>query len=264
MLKLTLKSFILLFILLVTGVLLSGCQSMGDFSGFFERSTASLANFFKTEPPRKQPIIKVEASAPQIVAEEKKDVYQLQVVRSGEPLDSFQVADTAYAQETTDFGFPPISSLVPTNYHEPVTIYMPGGKLISTYQLHQELTGQGKNRLTVINVLEGETSEAIPGSIWLSGAGAYGRITDATQRQLDQQLDFITGNDKQAKLVFYCASVICWSSFNAALRAVNLGYRNVHWYRGGLKAWYEAGLPTTPTRDDLWPAAPGGQELAQP
>ena len=26
----------------------------------------------------------------------------------------------------------------------------------------------------------------------------------------------------------------CWGSYNAALRAINMGFRNVHWYRGGI------------------------------
>jgi rhodanese-related sulfurtransferase len=31
-------------------------------------------------------------------------------------------------------------------------------------------------------------------------------------------------------------------SYNAALRAVNLGYTQVFWYRGGIEAWQLAGL----------------------
>jgi rhodanese-related sulfurtransferase len=30
-------------------------------------------------------------------------------------------------------------------------------------------------------------------------------------------------------------------SYNAALRAINLGYRNVLWYRGGVEAWKAGG-----------------------
>jgi PQQ-dependent catabolism-associated CXXCW motif protein len=237
---------------------------MPDFSNFFDRSKLTLANFFNSDRQvNKIPVVKVQtADVKQIQKEEKKPEYDLQVVRSEAPLESFTIEEKPYADETTNFGFPPISSLIPTNYHEPVTIYMPGGKLISTYELHQALIG--KQKPIVINALGGEASEAIAGSIWLSGAGAYGRITDNTQKQLAQHLDTITGGDKQKALVFYCAGVTCWSSFNAAVRAVNLGYRNVHWYRGGLASWYEAGLPTTATKDDRWPVLAQGQALASP
>ncbi len=46
----------------------------------------------------------------------------------------------------------------------------------------------------------------------------------------------------------------CWVSYNAALRAINAGYTNVLWYRGGIEAWKAAGLPTL---------APGRGALAQ-
>jgi len=32
----------------------------------------------------------------------------------------------------------------------------------------------------------------------------------------------------------------CRESYNAALRAMQLGYRNVLWYRGGLSSWMAA------------------------
>lgn len=45
-------------------------------------------------------------------------------------------------------------------------------------------------------------------------------------------------------VVFYCASSSCWLSVNAAMRARQLGYTQVKWYRGGIQAWMQAGLPT--------------------
>jgi rhodanese-related sulfurtransferase len=38
-------------------------------------------------------------------------------------------------------------------------------------------------------------------------------------------------------MVFFCANVRCWLSYNASLRAVRLGYTGVRWYRGGIEAW---------------------------
>lgn len=45
-------------------------------------------------------------------------------------------------------------------------------------------------------------------------------------------------------VVFYCASSECWLSVNAAMRARQQGYTQVIWYRGGMAAWTQAGLPT--------------------
>ena len=36
-------------------------------------------------------------------------------------------------------------------------------------------------------------------------------------------------------------------SYNASLRAIALGYTNVLWYRGGIEAWKQAGLPVQST-----------------
>jgi len=45
-------------------------------------------------------------------------------------------------------------------------------------------------------------------------------------------------------VVFYCASSESWLSVNAAMRARQVGYTQVIWYRGGIHAWMQAGLPT--------------------
>ena len=45
-------------------------------------------------------------------------------------------------------------------------------------------------------------------------------------------------------MIFFCLSAECWLSHNAALRATALGYANILWYRGGIEAWQQAGLPT--------------------
>jgi len=45
-------------------------------------------------------------------------------------------------------------------------------------------------------------------------------------------------------VVFYCASSECWQSVNAVMRARELGYTQAIWYRGGMAAWMQAGLPT--------------------
>ena len=53
-----------------------------------------------------------------------------------------------------------------------------------------------------------------------------------------------TNNNLDAPIGFFCYGAQCWESYNAALRAMRLGYREVLWYRGGLAAWKAAGLPT--------------------
>lgn len=81
----------------------------------------------------------------------------------------------------------------------------------------------------------------IPGGVWLPDTG-YGEITEATQLYLEKGLATATGGDKAKPLVFYCLAN-CWMSWNAAKRALTLGYTNVLWYPEGTDGWTAAKHP---------------------
>ncbi|MNP48229.1 molybdopterin biosynthesis protein MoeB [compost metagenome] len=49
--------------------------------------------------------------------------------------------------------------------------------------------------------------------------------------------------DKSREIVVYCHHSQCWLAYNAALRLIALGYKNVHWMRDGITGWIETGLP---------------------
>ncbi len=74
----------------------------------------------------------------------------------------------------------------------------------------------------------------------MPGAGDPGTFRDRLQRRLSSVLSQLTSQDTDRALVFLCQGAKCWESYNAALRAMQLGYRNVLWYRGGLSAWIAA------------------------
>lgn len=86
----------------------------------------------------------------------------------------------------------------------------------------------------------------VPGAFALLGAGAS--FDDATQEAAVHQrfegLVRAAAPDPEQPLVFYGGARSGWLSANAALRAVQAGYTQVYWYRGGLPAWTAAGLPT--------------------
>ncbi len=50
--------------------------------------------------------------------------------------------------------------------------------------------------------------------------------------------------DKNAPIVFFCNAGECWKSYKASVLAVDAGYKNVNWLRGGMPEWTAAGLPT--------------------
>jgi PQQ-dependent catabolism-associated CXXCW motif protein len=83
--------------------------------------------------------------------------------------------------------------------------------------------------------------EDIPGSIWLPDTG-YGALAPAMQTYFLDGLQLATSKDRNRTLIFYCLAD-CWQSWNAAKRALALGYTHVDWYRDGTDGWQRAGLP---------------------
>lgn len=83
--------------------------------------------------------------------------------------------------------------------------------------------------------------ESIPGAVWLANVG-YGVVPPAMQDYFTSHLDTLTGSDKSRPLVFFCLRD-CWMSWNAAKRALEMGYTNVTWFPDGVDGWREAEMP---------------------
>ena len=86
----------------------------------------------------------------------------------------------------------------------------------------------------------------IPGSIWLPDTG-FGAINPAMEEYFRTNLGRAAGADRSKTLVFYCLKD-CWMSWNAAKRAVTIGYPHVAWYPDGTDGWTAAGLPVEPVK----------------
>ena len=86
----------------------------------------------------------------------------------------------------------------------------------------------------------------IPGAMNLIGAGLMyeDTKTEADYAERFRKMMLAAAPDMNQPVVFYCASSECWLSVNAAMRAREVGYTQVAWYRGGIAAWTLAGLPT--------------------
>jgi PQQ-dependent catabolism-associated CXXCW motif protein len=156
------------------------------------------------------------------------------------------------ADEDRDWGVAPQSALRPSPYTAPTPLEVPGARLVRTDELRRFLGGAGNPLL--IDVASGEGHMTLAGALWWPGAGRGENFLDATQRDLAIRLAQATAGDKAAPLAFFCVNAQCWLSYNASLRAVALGYTRVLWYRGGLEAWRQAGLPLGRVREP-WAAA---------
>jgi PQQ-dependent catabolism-associated CXXCW motif protein len=154
----------------------------------------------------------------------------------------------AKAGEDADFGVPAQSMLRHGELHAPTPRAIPGGGTILTAALRERLRGAADERPLLFDVLGGEPHHSLPGAIWLPGAGRGESFEDAVQAQLGRLLQAATKGSFERPLVFFCQGPHCWLSYNAALRALRLGYREVHWYRGGIEAWLAAGEALAPLR----------------
>lgn len=155
-----------------------------------------------------------------------------------QPPRAAQAGDSA--GEAQDFGVAPTAQLRPSDQlGGPTPTSIPGGKVIATRQLAQLLQG-GQGGPMLLHAYA--SMEHLPGAIAVMPAAQGGTFEDEVQRGFGQYLQQATGGDTSRMLVFYCGGPRCWGSYNASLRAIRLGYRNVHWYRGGLEAWRQAGL----------------------
>ncbi len=143
--------------------------------------------------------------------------------------------------ERQDFGVPPTKQLHAGPMHGPTPTSLPGGQIITTKGLVALVQGR-QAPFIVFDVLgqQDMLPNAVPAA-WLAQAGSF---NDAVQQQANQLFAQHTQGRKDTALIFYCLSRECWMSYNAALRAIHAGYKNVLWYRGGLDAWNFAGLPT--------------------
>ena len=146
--------------------------------------------------------------------------------------------------ERQDLGVPATRQLHTGAMHGATPTTLPGGQVITTRGLVELMQGRQVPYL-IFDVLGGR--ETLPGAIPAVQASYAGSFDDRISQQMGDFLERMTKGNRQMPLVFYCLSRECWMSYNAALRAINLGYTNVLWYRGGLEAWAQAGGSTVPT-----------------
>ncbi len=146
------------------------------------------------------------------------------------------------------------------NYRAPVPTTLKGARVIDTARAYEMWRD---NKAAFIDALpqaprpEGLPKDAvwrdkprfdIPGSLWLPDTG-YGALSDKTQAYFEKGLVKASGGDKQKPLVFYCLEN-CWMSWNAARRALTMGYAKVYWYPEGTDGWYDAGHPLEARKAD--------------
>jgi PQQ-dependent catabolism-associated CXXCW motif protein len=155
-------------------------------------------------------------------------------------------ACAAQANEIGNYGVLPQATLWVGDPHAPTPLTVPGAKTVTTPELRKRLREEPPPIL--IDVLGSDGHRTLPGAVWLPGAGRGESFEDEVQSRLARALADLTAGDPTRTLVFYCQSPLCWLSYNAALRALRLGYADVLWYRGGIQYWGASGGALEPPK----------------
>ena len=159
------------------------------------------------------------------------------------------VAAETFAEEDRSWGIAPTEQYRVKDYHGPTPDSVPGARVVRTMELKAML--EREPRPFLIDVLSGPPHRTLRGALWLHNGG-LGDFDAAEEKRFQDALALVSGHDKTRELVFFCSGARCWLSYNASMRAARAGYANVYWYRGGIEAWREAGLPMQTTDNFQW------------
>lgn len=148
------------------------------------------------------------------------------------------------------------------HYRSPTPACVPNGITLQTSELQKLIAAEKPVLIDVLAVylreeegfgatwLVNEPHESLPNSVWLPNVG-YGQLEPKLETWFKAQLEQLTEHDLTKSLVFYCVAD-CWMSWNSVQRVRDYGYKRVYWYKDGIDAWKEAGLPLVKTEPMPW------------
>ncbi len=115
---------------------------------------------------------------------------------------------------------------------------LPGAKVVTAAEV-QQLLAQGAVVVDTRNEKEFK-QKRIPGAVFVPYHEKS--LKDVAY---DAKLDDFSGLDKldpSKPTVFHCNGAECWKSYKASKAAVEKGFKQVYWFRGGMPEWEAAGL----------------------
>jgi PQQ-dependent catabolism-associated CXXCW motif protein len=152
-------------------------------------------------------------------------------------------ADRGFASELVDQGVQPRTELE-SNVGTMTPLMIPVGQRVTTAEV-QRMIGTSPQPL-LVDVLADPHARTLQSAVYIPAGGTPGNFQDGNQTQFTQQLAQALAGDTARPIIFFCQGPVCWESYNAMLRANAEGYSRIYWYRGGIAAWSEAGLPMGP------------------
>ncbi|MBI5025601.1 MAG: rhodanese-like domain-containing protein [Nitrospirae bacterium] len=115
-----------------------------------------------------------------------------------------------------------------------------GAKIISAEECKKLLAGKAKV-FDVRNELEYSEGH-VPGAVGLPYKEKSEKSVNFDPGVDKLDLSKLPG-DKNTPIIFYCNGERCWKSYKSSVAAMKAGYKNVHWFRGGIPEWTAKGFP---------------------
>jgi rhodanese-related sulfurtransferase len=153
-----------------------------------------------------------------------------------------------HADGDADFGVP-MDGVLHGNIAGYTPKDAPGATTIRTIELSRLLA---TSRPIIIDTMSYTWGQSIPGAVGLKFAGLGGSFTDTAQARLGSKMRDLTSGDLNRPIVAVGWNSERFDGRNLALRLVELGYKQVYWYRGGREAWEVAALPETDLAVQDW------------
>ena len=156
-----------------------------------------------------------------------------------------------HGAEDTDHGVKPVDRVYAGNMKSDTPTSLPGATVINTGQLLRMM--QTDPNIAIIDVGYRRGTNSVPYAMfWRNMGKGKEKAGEQTNEERMARMDFLLKQimwaTPERPVIFlsgpYKGKDRPWLSYNAALRAVKLGYSNIFWYRGGQLAWKDAGLPT--------------------
>jgi hypothetical protein len=143
-----------------------------------------------------------------------------------------------YAGETNQTNIPPPADPV-KDLTGPTPMTIAGAKVLSTWDLWDAFAHNTLGGIILVDVGTDPHTTSIPTANRLPTAG-IGIMDKTAMDNLWQALSKLTGSNFDTPIIFFGRDYKDWSGYNAALRAIDMGYDRVYWYRGGIASWKEA------------------------
>ena len=148
-----------------------------------------------------------------------------------------------FAQEDRDFGTRPTRYLEVPRSTKALPLSVPGVTTVTTLEL-RDLLERDKN-VVLVDAFNNAEHMTLPGAYWRPDLGEV-RPGAFPLAEMTKVMEEITMRNRERPIVVFERSASWgWYGYNAALRLVGMGYTNVHWYRGGIDAWFDAGFQMT-------------------